>query len=157
MTLMKRCTKERSTLMTMMNDLETAVTGIVETVNALGGYAIIVGGAVRDFYMSGEVDIFESATDIDLEIFGLEWWQITHFLSYGGFAYDEVGEQFCVLKIRGLPIDISIPRRENVTGAGHKDFDVIGDPYMPFSEAARRRDFTMNAMSFNPRTSVFID
>jgi tRNA nucleotidyltransferase (CCA-adding enzyme) len=143
--------------MNSMNDLETTVMKIVHLVEDVYGHAIIVGGAVRDFYMSGEADIFESATDIDLEIFGLPWGDVKCILEALELEYDEVGEQFCVLKIKGLPIDISIPRRENVTGAGHKDFDVIGDPHMSFEEAAKRRDFTMNAMGWNPTTKTFID
>jgi len=141
----------------MINDLETTVTKIVNLVNDACGHAIIVGGAVRDFYMSGEADIFESATDIDLEVFGLAWVEVKMILNALEIEYDEVGEQFCVLKVKGLPIDISIPRRENATGAGHKDFDVIGDPYMSFEDAARRRDFTMNALGYDPLTDELFD
>ena len=45
------------------------------------------------------------------------------------------------------PIDVALPRRESKTGRGHKGFTVEGDPYMPFDEAARRRDFTINAIA----------
>jgi tRNA nucleotidyltransferase (CCA-adding enzyme) len=143
--------------MSSTDNLEESVTKIVEIVRYMGGSALIVGGAVRDFVMYGGAGVFDNASDIDLEIFGLEWGEIKHLLTHAGFAYDEVGEQFCVLKIKGLPIDISIPRREKSTGVGHKNFDVIGDPHMSFEDAARRRDFTMNAMGYDPLTNVIVD
>ncbi|MDQ3013304.1 MAG: polynucleotide adenylyltransferase, partial [Acidobacteriota bacterium] len=36
------------------------------------------------------------------------------------------------------------------TGRGHRGFVVEGDPQMSFTEAARRRDFTINAMMYDP-------
>ena len=125
-------------------------------VRSFGGRALIVGGAVRDFVMSGEKDILSSSADYDIEVFGLEWDQLKRAL-YPYFEFDEVGEQFCVLKVKGHPIDISIPRREGSTGDGHRDFDVIGNPHMLFVDAARRRDFTMNAMGYDPLENELLD
>ena len=48
-------------------------------------------------------------------------------------------------------------RRESRTGAGHRDFSVEGDPGMSPSEAATRRDFTVNAMLWDPRTGEVLD
>jgi len=42
-------------------------------------------------------------------------------------------------------------------GRGHKGFTVTGDPDMPFEEAARRRDFTINAIGWDPLTNEYID
>jgi tRNA nucleotidyltransferase (CCA-adding enzyme) len=56
-----------------------------------------------------------------------------------------------------LSIDVSLPRRESKTGRGHRAFEVIGDPWMTFEEAARRRDFTINAMMYDPLTDELID
>ena len=49
-------------------------------------------------------------------------------------------------------IDVALPRRESKTGRGHKGFTVEGDPTMTFEEAARRRDFTINAIGWDPLT-----
>jgi len=70
---------------------------------------------------------------------------------------DEVGASFGVLKIHGRDIDITMPRTERATGVGHKDFDVTVDPYMDTRDAARRRDFTVNALMKNVLIGKVID
>ncbi|HKP11527.1 MAG TPA: polynucleotide adenylyltransferase, partial [Blastocatellia bacterium] len=54
-------------------------------------------------------------------------------------------------------IDVAIPRRESKSGRGHRGFTIEGDPRMTFEEAARRRDFTINAILYDPLTDQFID
>jgi tRNA nucleotidyltransferase (CCA-adding enzyme) len=54
-------------------------------------------------------------------------------------------------------IDVSIPRRESKSGSGHRGFLITGDPSMSFEEAARRRDFTVNAIGYDPLTKETID
>jgi tRNA nucleotidyltransferase (CCA-adding enzyme) len=56
-----------------------------------------------------------------------------------------------------LTVDVSIPRRESKVGRGHRGFVVTGDPAMSFEEAARRRDFTINAVMYDPLADEFID
>jgi len=43
------------------------------------------------------------------------------------------------------------------TGKGHKGFTVTGDPAMTVEEAARRRDFTINAIMADPLTGEVVD
>jgi len=52
---------------------------------------------------------------------------------------------------------VSLPRRESRTGRGHRSFDVAGDPSMTVGEAARRRDFTVNAIAWDPLTGDYLD
>jgi tRNA nucleotidyltransferase (CCA-adding enzyme) len=68
---------------------------------------------------------------------------------------EAVGESFQVYKIGA--IDVSLPRRDSKAGRGHRGFVVIGDPDMPIEEAARRRDFTVNAISWDPLTGEYVD
>ena len=63
---------------------------------------------------------------------------------------DQVGRAFSVAKLRGLPIDIALPRRERKVGKRHRDFVVDADPAMSVEAAAERRDFTINAISYDP-------
>src|SRR4029450_6473651 len=49
------------------------------------------------------------------------------------------------------------PRTESKTGAGHRGFAVRGDPSLPFEEASRRRDFTVNALACDPATGEVLD
>ena len=62
------------------------------------------------------------------------------------------------LKARGIRnIDVGLPRRESKMAPGYKGFLVEGDPLMTIEEAARRRDFTVNAISWDPLTGEYFD
>jgi tRNA nucleotidyltransferase (CCA-adding enzyme) len=54
-------------------------------------------------------------------------------------------------------VDVSLPRRDSKAGPGHRGITVTGDPDLSLEEAARRRDFTINAVMFDPFASAFID
>jgi tRNA nucleotidyltransferase (CCA-adding enzyme) len=121
---------------------------IARAVRDRGGRALVVGGWVRDQMLGRD------AKDLDLEVFGLEADALKATLA--GFGQvNTVGESFTVYKLGDL--DVSLPRRESKTGRGHKGFVVEGDPGLSFKDAARRRDFTINTMSFDPLTGEVID
>lgn len=115
---------------------------------AEGGRALIVGGWVRDRLLG--VD----SKDLDLEVFGITADRLPTLLATFGRVLP-VGQSFPVYKLG--TIDVSLPRRESKTGRGHKGFSVAGDPHMPFTEAARRRDFTINAVAWDPLTGEYLD
>ena len=121
---------------------------IANAVRDRGGRALIVGGWVRDRMLGRE------AKDLDLEVFGIAPDALKMTLERFG-PVNSVGESFTVYKVGDL--DVSLPRRESKTGRGHKGFVVQGDPDLSFKEAARRRDFTINAMSLDPLTDELID
>ena len=118
------------------------------SVAAAGGRALVVGGWVRDRLIG------QSAKDLDLEVFGVPAPDLKALLERLG-RVDAVGESFTVYKIGD--VDVSLPRRESKTGRGHKGFLVEGDPSLPFEDAARRRDFTINAIAFDPLTGEYLD
>lgn len=121
---------------------------IAESVRAQGGRALLVGGCVRDELLGRE------PKDLDLEIFGIEASSLRTLLERLG-QVDAVGQSFAVYKIAGL--DVALPRRESKAGRGHKGFIVDGDPHLSVTEAARRRDFTVNAISRDPLTNEIVD
>jgi len=124
------------------------VIAIAEAVRAAGGRALVVGGSVRDELLG------LTAKDFDLEVFGVPAADLRTLLE--GFGrVDAVGESFSVYKVAGL--DVSLPRRESKSGRGHKGFQVNGDPDLSAREAARRRDFTINAISRDPLTGDVVD
>lgn len=114
---------------------------IATAVRNAGGQAYVVGGWVRDRLLG------LPSKDIDLEVFGLAADRLRAVLEALG-RVEAVGESFQVFKI--ADVDVSLPRRESKSGRGHKGFVVAGDPTMTAGEAARRRDFTINAMSWDP-------
>ena len=50
-----------------------------------------------------------------------------------------------------------MPRIEQKTGAGHRGFRVAARPLLSLKSAASRRDFTINAIYYNPLTKKFLD
>ena len=121
---------------------------IARAVQAAGGRALIVGGWVRDRLMSRE------SKDIDLEVYGLPADRLRDLLGRFG-PVNAVGESFTVFKVAG--VDVALPRRESKVGRGHKGFEVQGDPDLSPIEAARRRDFTVNAISWDPLDQTYFD
>ena len=121
---------------------------IAARVAADGGRALCVGGFVRDRLLGLE------STDLDLEVFGIPQERLRALLSEFG-RVEPIGQAFPVYKLGR--IDIALPRRESKSGHGHKGFAVAGDRHMSFEEAARRRDFTINAIGWDPLTGEYLD
>jgi len=121
---------------------------VARRVREAGGRALVVGGWVRDRLMG------RPSKDLDLEVYGLPADRVKALL--GGFgSVNTVGESFTVYKVAG--VDVALPRRESRTGRGHRAFEVVGDPDLSFVDAARRRDFTVNAIAWDPLTGEYID
>lgn len=115
--------------------------------------AYLVGGCVRDALLGEEVK------DIDVEVHGVDYDTLHHVLSRWGRA-DAVGKSFGVVKLSmkdGEQYDFSLPRRDSKVGAGHRGFSVEFDPHITLEEASARRDFTINALMYDPREGRIID
>jgi tRNA nucleotidyltransferase (CCA-adding enzyme) len=121
---------------------------IARAVNQAGGRALIVGGWVRDRLLGRD------SKDIDIEVFGLPADRLRSLLEALG-RVEAVGESFQVFKTG--EIDVSLPRRESKARRGHRGFDVTGDPSMTVADAARRRDFTVNAIAWEPLGDEYLD
>lgn len=132
-----------------MQFLPDKIINLAETINQNGGRAMLVGGCVRDELMG------ISPKDWDLEVYGIDPTRLKEIISEKG-EVNAVGEAFTVYKI-GHDLDVSLPRRERKSGKGHKGFIVEGDPDMSFEEAAKRRDFTVNAILKDALTGEIID
>lgn len=131
------------------------VEGICRAAREAGGRAFLVGGHVRDCARAAlRGEPAPAARDLDLEVHGIEAAALRGILERFG-RVDAVGEAFTVFKLGD--VDVSIPRRDSKTGPGHKGFEVTGDPYMGVEEAARRRDFTINAILLDPLTGEVLD
>jgi tRNA nucleotidyltransferase (CCA-adding enzyme) len=131
-----------------MSEALARATAIAAAVRDAGGQALIVGGWVRDALMG------IASTNVDVEVFGIAPDGLRMLLESFG-RVEAVGESFQVYKLG--PVDVSLPRRDSKAGRGHRAFVVVGDPDMSIDEAARRRDFTVNAISFDPLTAEYFD
>ena len=138
--------------------MNRAVLTICEAVRAAGGRAMLVGGWVRDHLLGIE------SKDFDIEVYHVEPARLRALLEEIA-PVNTVGGQFAVYKLVFSDpgdgplseIDVSLPRRESKSGRGHRGFTIEGDPEMSFEEAARRRDFTVNAILYDPLTREVID
>jgi len=129
---------------TLKPDLRDAVLEIARLACEAGGRALMVGGAVRDLLLGAK-----GVKDVDIEVFGIGPQRLQEILS-SKFAFDPCGVSFGVLKIKHVDIDVSLPRRESKRGIGHKGFCIDSDPNLSVTEAASRRDFTVNALYYDP-------
>ena len=136
-------------LIPLVGDL-APVRRVVELLLAAGGKPYMVGGCVRDALLRAPV------VDIDIEVYGLGSRQIEAALRKE-FGSITVGAAFGVTKLKDFPVDVSVPRRENRTGVKHADFDVQADPTMTPKDAAERRDFTLNAILWDPISGEIVD
>lgn len=123
---------------------------IANEIKDMNGRMYYVGGFVRDKIMNIE------NKDIDVEVFGITKDDCISVISKYGVV-DQIGSSFGILKVFGLDIDFGFPRKERNTGSSHKDFEVQIDPFMSTLEAAKRRDFTMNALMQDVLTGEIID
>lgn len=124
----------------------------LQSLRRAGGRPLLAGGCVRDWLLGLE------PKDFDIEVFGLDFERMRRALAPFG-PTDVVGRSFGVLKVRleGIEHDFSLPRRESKTGAGHRGFAVAPEPGLTEAEAAARRDFTINAIAYDPAADCVID
>jgi tRNA nucleotidyltransferase (CCA-adding enzyme) len=135
-------------------DLPPGLERLLAALRASGGRPYLVGGAVRDALLG------LPAREFDVEVYGLPDERLRAALA-ADFRVDAVGAAFTVYKVSGdgleAPVDVALPRRDSKIGPGHRGIAVTGDPDLPVREAARRRDFTVNALLFDPKDGEILD
>ena len=97
--------------------------------------------------------------DFDIEVYGVSFDILAKLLAHHG-RIDLVGQSFGVVKLTvagGHVYDFSLPRRDSKIGRAHRDFLATFDPGITPQEAASRRDFTINAMAFDPVANELLD
>ncbi len=124
----------------------------IALLNEIGGNCRLVGGCVRDALLGNE------PSDFDVEVYGLEIEAIVEALRKTGRT-DLVGKSFAVVKLwtQGAEYDFTVPRTECKSGTGHRGFEVQADPNLEPEVALQRRDFTINALQYDPDKGVVID
>jgi len=111
---------------------------IIDDIRNAGGIPYLVGGSVRDLVLGCQVK------DLDIEVHKLSVDNLETCLHKFG-EVSLVGKQFGVLKLHGIDIDWSLPRKDS---KGRKPIVVV-DPELTIEWACRRRDVTMNAMAID--------
>ena len=114
---------------------------------------LFVGGCVRDAWLGNE------SLDIDIELYGVNEPLLLEELLKPFGKINKVGKSFGVYKLRyqQYTIDLSLPRTENKSAPGHQGFDIQIHNELDFATASQRRDFTINAIGYNPITKTLLD
>lgn len=136
----------------MRLDLPPFLDQIVRELHSAGYRAMVVGGAVRDALLGGR------PKDFDIEVYGIAYDMLAGILARHG-RVDLVGKSFGVVKLNvgDHEYDFSVPRRDSKLGLKHRDFQTTFDATILPREAASRRDFTINAMAYDPVAGELLD
>ena len=132
------------TLMYIMDVLRTAIK-IIEKLQSNGAIAYIAGGAVRDMLMGHAPNDIDIVTSMSLEAMRPLFKKTL-----------EVGAQFGILIVieEGHKFEIATFRTESEYKDGRRPEIILpADPH----EDAKRRDFTINGMFFDPINNQTID
>ena len=127
---------------------------LITHLESAGMDPMVVGGTVRDAY-SGE-----TPKDIDIEVYGTNVNTLIKHLKTKYPEVNTVGKSFGVIKIvleNGEDIDLSLPRKDNKTGEGHRGFIVDTESDLTMEEATSRRDYTINSMLWSPHKEALVD
>lgn len=114
---------------------------------------IIIGGFVRDYLLNIKSD------DIDIEVYNISSFEkLKNILEEFG-TISNVGKSFgvCKLNIENYILDFTLPRVDSKISSGHSGFDVKITKDLDFVTAARRRDFSMNAIGYDVVSETIID
>jgi tRNA nucleotidyltransferase (CCA-adding enzyme) len=132
--------------------LPSLIDRVIRELHTAGYRALVVGGAVRDALLGLE------PKDFDVEVYGISYDALAGILARHG-RIDLVGKSFGVVKLarEGNEYDFSVPRRDNKIGLHHRDFRTIFDESISPEEAASRRDFTINAIAYDPVAGELLD
>lgn len=135
--------------------IDPGAQSVVNVLHQHGLKPMLVGGCVRDSILGLE------SKDVDIEVYGAQSMEeVSHIMSTVA-RVDPVGQSFGVLKVmsQGEDIDVSLPRRDSLADGGntHRSINAEVDPTMTIEEASTRRDFTINAIAYNPITNSYVD
>jgi hypothetical protein len=132
--------------------LPPLVADIARELRAAGHRAVVVGGAVRDALLG------LAPKDFDIEVYGIAFDQLAGVVARHGRT-SLVGKSFGVVKLHSeeAEYDFTVPRRDSKTGIRHRDFHATFDENITPQEAAARRDFTINAIAWDPASDEILD
>lgn len=136
-----------------MIPLSDPIRSLIAHLSGNGVKPIFVGGFVRD-HLNGR-----STNDIDIELYDVPSLEMLETLLSPFGSLNAVGKSFGVLKLSyaGYTIDFAPPRSDSKHSSGHRGFEITTLQNVDFATAARRRDFTINAIGYDPMTHTFLD
>ena len=136
-----------------MIDYPNILDKIFEKLEKNNAKSIIVGGYIRDSLLN--ID----SNDIDIEVYNISSYEkLENILKEFG-SVNSVGKSFgvCKLTLEALTLDFTLPRTDSKIASGHTGFDIIIQKNINFADAARRRDFSINAIGYDVANKKILD
>jgi tRNA nucleotidyltransferase (CCA-adding enzyme) len=133
-----------------LKQLKKPYEDVIQAITKAGGRFLFVGGCVRDAFLGHTIK------DYDAEVYNLEPEILEEVLKTIG-PVSFAGKNFGVYHLHHRHLEISIPRKDQKIGTGHRGFKIIADPNLSFQEASQRRDLTMNSMGYDPINEELLD
>ena len=131
--------------MTVHIDLPVAVSSAIQKLNSAGFEAYAVGGCIRDSlleYQPDDWDITTSATPSEMQAVFAEYRTVETGLQHGTL----------MVLLDGMSLEITTYRVDGTYSDGRHPDGVSFTRAL--SEDLRRRDFTINAMAYHPKTGL---
>lgn len=144
--------------MTIVSLIPNELKNLLREIEALGFSLCLIGGASRDFLMSQLL-----SQDLDFEIRNHDVSVLHAFLKNKKINYTELPYQITRVDFQGFDLEFSIPRLERAIAGSkkHHHFDAELNPRLSYTEAFKRRDFTLNAigieLDIEKGTEVLVD
>ena len=129
---------------------------VVSILSEAGYQPYLVGGKIRDHLLG------KDNKDVDIEVYNVSSIDnlVTTFSRAGG-KLNIAGQAFGVIKytLGKEEFDISLPRKDSLKDNDNTHRSIIAevDPDLTEYEASTRRDFTMNALMYDPLEENIID
>ncbi len=125
---------------------------VLNKIRETGGIPVLAGGCIRDHFLG------RKAKDFDILVFGISYPELEPILTAFGHCKFQ-GAKFGILKltITKVEYEFACARKETKQGQGRKGFDIELDPLMTPEQETLRRDFTWNALLYDPNLRIVID
>ena len=126
---------------------------IFKDISLNGGQPLITGGYIRDALIGIQ------SKDIDIEVYYIKTYKALEKIISQFGPCNIIGKSFGTIRLllEDYELDFSLPRKDYKIADGHKGFKISYDPFMSYQEAASRRDFTINAIAYDPLKKILLD
>lgn len=134
-----------------LEPLQNQQVDYISLITQHGGEVYVVGGAVRNYLYNRFHGTKIPIKDYDFLVRLLDNENLAKILKNAGHVKEDVGEAFGIILFvphgSETAIEFALPRTEESTGPGYRDFIVKADENLSLSEDFSRRDATVNAMA----------
>ncbi len=129
--------------MTFLNLLPPDLKNYLHKIENAGFSLCLVGGASRDFLLSGKL-----STDLDFEVRKKKVSELKSFFQKDKLKFEELPYEIVRVSMGGFDLEFSCPRIEMALQGNfsHHHFVATLDPSFDYKESFLRRDFTINAI-----------